>query len=308
MKNILCILACFVLVDLAAQQTPQTSFFNENRASWNPAYTGHNKLMSINGYIRQQWLGFGASAPRTLMVDYQHPFVDYNMAVSGGLLYDQTGPVSKRGVNANYAYSLSDLGDSDAVFSIGLSAGAIQYVYNPNNEVTEKEGDPLVANGNQTSFFPSISGGAFLLSSTQTYRQNTSFYVGISFLQAYESNVLVAGLNQKRTSHVVFDIGSRIYGYDYYVEPSFSVNFSNPEIIDVLAGATFHMRDAFWVGIGYSSVKELAVQGGYVLDDFNGRDTQLKIGVLGNIGITNAKVNNLGPGAELFIRYQLDMD
>ena len=290
-----------------AQQTPQTSFFTQNRATWNAAFTGMNEQISVNTFVRQQWLGFGLDAPRTVSLDFQYPFVDLNMAAGAAIHYDQTGPVSKRGVNLNYAYQIKDLGLNDGQLNFGIMAGGHQYVFNPSNQVVNNDGDPLLETGNQTAFYPSIGGGMFYLSSTETYRNNTNFYAGLSFQQAYETNVLVGQYNQKRISHTIFDLGSRIYGYNYMIEPSISVNLTTPEIIDVLLGVTFEMRDKFWAGAGYSSIQELALQGGYIIEDVGGRDTRLKLGVLGNIGL-GEKLEDFGPGAELFIRYEFDMD
>ncbi len=306
-KNLIFVIAIFLTIGVSAQQTPQTSFFTQSRAFWNPAYTGFGDKLAFNAFVRQQWLGFGGQAPRTILMDFQYPFVNYNMAASGALQYDQTGPVSKKGINFNYAYHIKDLGQNNGQLSLGVTAGAQQYVFDPSDEVVNNEGDPLLSGGSQTSFFPNVGGGLFYISSMDQYKNNTNFFFGASFVQGYQTNVLLDQLNQKRVSQIVFDLGSKIYGYDYSIEPIVSVNFSKPEIIDVLAGLTFEMKDKFWAGIGYSSVQEFTIQGGYIFEEIAGRDTRLKVGMLANIGLGD-KLSTFGPGAELFFRYELDMD
>ncbi len=306
MKNLFIYIALLTSLTISAQQTSQTTFFNESRAFWNPAYTGFDNKVSYNGFIRQQWLGFGLNAPRSVFADFQYPFVDYNMAASGGLQYDQTGPVSKRGVVLNYAYHLKDLNDNEASLSLGITAGGFQYVYNPSKEVVLHEDDPSLLSGTKSGFYPSIGGGLFYQSSSRAFKGNSVFYFGGSFIQGYQTNVLVEEFNQKRVSHLTFEAGTKIYGYDYFWQPSISVNYTSPDIMDVLAGVVFEMRDKFWAGAGYSSVRELSVQGGYIINEIGGRDTRLRIGVLGNIGLGD-KLENFGPGAELFARYELDL-
>jgi len=306
-KHILIFLALIYTTSVFGQQTPQTSFFNEGRAFWNPAYVGNDQQLTFNTYLRQQWLGFGLDAPRLIAVDFQYPFVDYNMAASGALVYDQTGPVSKRGVQGNYSYQLREIAGGDGMLSLGITAGGFQYVFNPSNTVVNSDGDPLIEGGTKSGFFPSVGGGVFYQSNTEKFRNNTNFYFGGSFLQAYETNVLVGDINQQRVSHMILDIGSKIYGYDYMVQPSLSVNLTTPEIINLLAGVTFEMKDKFWAGVGYSSVRDFAFQGGYIFDEIAGRDTRLRVGVLGTVGLGD-RLEQLGPGAELFIRYELDMD
>jgi len=306
-KIIVLIIGLFITLSIQAQQTPQTTFFNDSRAFWNPAYTGVDQQLAFNTFVRQQWLGFGVNAPRLINLDFQYPFVDYNMAASGAIHYDQTGPVSKRGPVLNYAYQLKDLGRREGQLSLGVSAGAQQYVFNPSNEVLNQEGDPSLTGGSKSAFFSSIGGGFYYINSTEEYRNNTNFFLGGSFLQGYETNVLIDSINQKRVNHLILDLGSKIYGNDYLVQPSISINLSAPEIINVLAGVTFEMRDQFWAGVGYSSIQEFTIQGGYILDEVAGRDTRLKIGALANIGL-GERIENFGPGMELFVRYELDMD
>ena len=307
MKYISVMVILFVVLQMQGQQTPQTTFFNKGRAFWNPAYTGFDPAISADVFVRQQWLGFGSSAPRTIMADYQHNFIDYNMAASGSLQFDQTGPVSKRGVNLNYAYQVKDIGRNDAQFCAGVTAGLQQYVFDGSDEVVVSGGDPLLANSNQTAFFPSVGAGIFYQSGTRAWKNDTYLYGGLSFQQAYQTNVLLGQLNQQRVSHLIFDLGSKIYNYDLMIEPSVSVNFTEPDIMSVLLGVSMEMRDAFWAGAGYNSVGAFAIQGGYILNEISGRDTRLRLGVLGSFG-TGDSWQNLGPSAELLIRYEFDLD
>ncbi|MBK8700502.1 MAG: PorP/SprF family type IX secretion system membrane protein [Saprospiraceae bacterium] len=293
-------------IKLAAQQLPYMSQLSEARTFWNPAATAWGTSMNLDVFIRQQWLGF-KGAPTTGFINYQYPFLDYNMSAGGAVVFDKTGPVSKIGLQLNYAYKLKDVLGEDSQLSLGVTAGAHNYSYNTTNAIVNQSDDPLLGATGNSGFFPSVGAGFHYISDTRAYKADNAFFLGLSYLQAYETNVLVNNLNQKRFRHLVLDFGTRLYGYSGFFEPSFTLNYVNPELLNLLVGAKYEMRDKFWAGLGYSSVNDFNLQGGVILDDFGNRDSKLRAGVLANIGITSA-FQDFGPGFELFLRYEFDMD
>ena len=289
---------------VSAQQLPYTSLIPEARYFWNPAMTGLNKTMDIDLFFRKQWVGFDGS-PLTTFAGLNMPFTDYNMAAGGAIYMDRVGPVSKTGLLANYAYHIKDAMGDESLFSMGLQAGFQQYSFNANNAVVVNDGDPFLIS-NQSAFFPSISAGVYYNSNTKEFKNINSTFIGVSFLQAFATNVLVGEANQVRTRHVIIDLGTRIYDYDTYFEPTLTVNYSTPELMDILIGTKYEVRDKFWAGVGYSTVNELAFHGGFIIDRFGGnRYSKLRIGALANIGVTS-EISRFGPGFELFARYQMD--
>lgn len=304
MKNILLIFI-FITTSLSvsAQQTPNPSLFNQTKAYWNPAATAYGENLVINTLLRKQWVSFKGT-PATGFVDYQYPFVDYNMSVGGMASFDKTGPFSKINIQANYAYKLKEILGEDSQLSIGLSAGVQSYSFNAGNEIYNDEGDPLVTDIGG-AFTPSVGVGMFYISNTDKWRGN-SFYTGFAVNQIMESSILKGFSNQKRRRHITADIGTKIYNYNSYIEPSLTLSYVNPEIIDLLVGVKYELRDAFWAGVGYSSSKELALQGGIVIDNINGKFSQLRVGALFNLGITQA-VKQFGPGFELLVNYEFEM-
>lgn len=305
MKKIyIAIIAILATTTVFGQQNPYTSMFNDTRAFWNPAYTANGDDMVFNTLLRKQWVGF-AQTPTSGFVDFQYPFVDYNMSAGAQIVYDQTGPVSKTGVQANYAYKLKEIGRSDGQLSFGLSAGISNYNFNASDQVFNDDGDPLLA-GTGSAIFPNIGVGMFYISNMEEFRGDNAFYFGLAANQALETNVLINEFNQKRTRHIVAELGTKIYTYDSYFEPSFTVNYVNPEIIDLMVGAKYEMEDAFWAGLGYSSVNDLIIQGGVILPEVGGRYTEMKIGALANVGVSD-NFQNLGPSFEVFVNYSFEM-
>lgn len=289
-----------------AQQIAYTSMFDGTRSYWNPAASGLTPHIKTDLWFRQQWLGFGGNAPRTGFIGFQLPFVDMNMAASGMITFDQTGPVSKKGLQLNYNYQLRGVLSEDAKLSLGISAGFQQYAFSSSDVLFNDVNDQLLQGNNTSTLYPTFGAGFYYMSSTEEYYDNV-FFLGGGYSQIYTTDVLINQYNQQRENHVVFNLGSRIYSRDSYLEPSLTVNYTNPEFIDFIAAMKYEMRDRFWLGFGYSSVSEIAVEGGFVLDRFGSRDGQLRIGVIGNIGISD-NVSYFGPGAEFYVAYLFRVD
>lgn len=299
------ILMIFSSACLMAQQRPQASHFSETRQYWNPAMTGQDQFMRTDVFFRQQWLGF-AGAPTTAFINLQYPFIDMNMSAGAAIEYDQTGPVNKTGLRLNYAYHLNGFLGEEARLSLGIDGGLHQYAFNPNGEIFNDEGDILLTNNSNTSFYPSIGFGAFYQSNVNEYDENV-LYFGMAYRDAFTTDVLVNDQNQDRARHLFLNIGTRVYGYDSYIEPNIIINYVSPEIVDIMVNAKYEMRDLFWMGLGYSSVNDLAFQGGFIFDEFGSRYGKLRVGALGNVNITD-KINEFGPGFEFFMSYMYDID
>ena len=63
--------------------------------------------MNVDVFVRQQWLGFRCPPQRVLSIINTH-LLDSRMSTGGSLLFDKTGPVSKIGLQLNYAYKVMD--------------------------------------------------------------------------------------------------------------------------------------------------------------------------------------------------------
>lgn len=309
MKKILYIF-CLILLSgathIKAQQLAQSTFVEQAKHYWNPAATGVDNYMKTSLFFRQQWVGFGSSAPRTGFVSFQYPFVDMNMSAGAIVNFDQTGPVSKKGLQLTYAYKLSGILGDDSQLSLGINAGFQQYAFNPNNQVFNDQGDALLQGGSTSSLYPAIGGGIYYLSSTRAYDENV-FFVGFAMRNAFTTDVLINDRNQLRERHIHFNIGTRVYQRYSFIEPSITVNYSAPDIVDLRAALRYEMEDAFWGGLGYATSGEVSFQGGVILPEFGNRYGSLRIGALGSIG-TSSDVSSFGPGIEIFVGYGYDIE
>lgn len=289
---------------MAGQQVANSTHISEARTYWNPAFTAVGNDMIFDGFFRMQWIGF-SGAPVSGFASFQYPLLDYNM--SGGVLlnFDKTGPVSKLGVQLNYAYKLKEALSKYGQLSLGISANFQQYAFNGSNEIFNQQDDPLIFRNRSSSFYPSIGGGFFYTSNVREYKGNT-FFVGAAMNHIYSSQVLINDFDQVRQKHIHLNVGGRFYSYDTYLEPMITANIVNPDIIDVLYSLKFEKENAFWAGLGFSGAGIMALQGGVIMDRFGNRYAKLKIGVLANYGISSA-LSNAGPGIEFYIGYNFDM-
>lgn len=303
--NVLIILALLgVSKRISAQQLPHLSMFTESHSFWNPAMTAPGNDFVADVFVRRQWLGF-ADAPLTGFVGVQMPFDRYNMSAGGYIFYDKTGPISKFGANFNYAYKIKEMLGDYSQLSLGLNAGLQQYAYSGSNLIVNDPNDQLLNIRDNSAFFPSFSVGFYYLSDTRSYRADNTTFIGLSINQILKSNLLVRDWNQVRNTHLFFNFGTRLYSTSSFFEPSLAVNYVSPEIMDILLNVKVEFRDLFWAGLGYSSVNELTIQGGYIVKDPAGKYTSLRLGVLANIG-ANKDLSRFGPGMELFVRYMFE--
>jgi type IX secretion system PorP/SprF family membrane protein len=291
-------------VSLNGQQLANSSHIAETRTAWNPAYTAVGNDMIFDGFFRTQWIGF-AGAPLSGFASFQYPMLDYNMSGGAILNFDKTGPVSKMGVQLNYAYKLQEVLSRYGQMSLGISANFQQYNFNGTNAIINDFDDNLLLNNRQSAFFPSFGAGFFYTSNVREYKGNT-FFIGGAVNQLFTTEVLVNEFDQVRQKHIHFNIGGRFYNYDSYLEPMITANLVQPDIIDVLYSLRYEKEDTFWAGLGFSGAGMAAMQGGIILDRFGNKYAKLKIGVLANYGLTSSLANN-GAGTELYVSYNFDM-
>jgi type IX secretion system PorP/SprF family membrane protein len=294
-----------VVTALTGQQIGYNSHMPEAQSFWNPAATAVGSEMETTVFARRQWLGF-AGAPLTGFASFAYPVIDYNMSVGAMLYTDQLGPVSKTGLRVNYSYKLQEvLADYDQL-AIGLSASASQYAFSTNDLIVNQQTDRLLQEGAMNTIYPTVSAG-FMYTRNGRRDEDRKLWVSFSMQQIVSGNVEILGTSAERQQQYFFGIGTRRYGYDSYLEPYFTVNLTRPELVDMLIGVRYEMLEKFWAGVGYSTVNDLAVQGGWIIPDIGGRYTALRIGALANIA-TSGAAGDFGPGIELLISYTYDLD
>jgi type IX secretion system PorP/SprF family membrane protein len=307
MRNTLYIIIA-LLVSTAAysQQLPETTPIQDLQHVWNPAFLAPGTEMEVSAFYRKKWVGFD-NAPNTAFVTIQYPFVDQNMSAGASIISDKTGPVSKLGLQLSYAYKLKEIFKRDDQISLGVQGYLYQYKFNPNGEVTTSPDDILLMNNaSQTRFNPSMGFGFAYRSYDEEFDGENIFYFGGSVMQFLESELALSSATAPRERHYFMNVGGKFFSYDYYIEPSVQVNYVNPEIIDIVLGAKFEMEETFWAGLNYSSINDLSINGGVILNDVGDRYSYLKIGAIAGINVGD--VFSAGPGFEFYVGYVFDVD
>jgi len=297
------ILICFVFSTGLTQQLSNSTHLTEARVVLNPAFTSTGTELIINGLFRLQWLGF-TGAPFSGITTLQYPIQKYNMSVGGILHFDKTGPISKAGIQLNYAYKLKQFLSRYGQLSLGISGDFQQYSFNGSDLIYNDNNDLLINTDASGRFFASFGSGFYYLSNTREFKENT-FFVGASVSQIFTTKVLVNEFDQTRLRHFHFNAGGRFYNYDTFLEPMITANIVKPDIIDVLYGVKFEKEDTFWAGLGYASSGTVAFQGGIIIDKFGNRLSKLRIGGLASWGV-GTSIAKAGPGIEFYVGYALD--
>ena len=297
---------CSIHFSAQAQQLPYASQFNETRAVWNPAATAIHKDVRSQVFLREQWLGFN-NAPRTGFLSVEYPFIDYNMSAGLGLIFDSSGPVSKVGIQLNYAYKINGIFSDDGQLSGGLSAVFTQYSFDPDKTVIREKEDPIALSGQSAGFFPGATIGLFYISNPDLRGRDNAFFFGCSYAQIYSGEILINGSNQERSSHIFVEVGKRFQGYDSFVESSLKFNYSNPELAILTFNTQYEMHDSFWGGLGFTSTKELSIQGGVIIPDFGTRYGYLRLGALASFGL-GERASEFGNGIEALVSYIYELD
>ena len=229
-----------------------------------------------------------------------------NMSVGALVISDRTGSVSKTGLQLNYAYKLQELLNRDDQLVLGINAHMFQYSFDPTSSIAFVEGDPLLTQGRETKIAPTFGGGIAYFSNTDEYAGDKIFYIGVSALLLLESDLLLEQGNAQRSRHYFVNMGTKLFGYKHYIEPSFQVNYVNPQLIDYVLSGKFELEETFWAGLSYSSINNLAMNGGVILQDFGNRHSVLKVGALASIN--GGTLMSAGATFELFVSYKFEMD
>ncbi len=287
------------------QQIPHTTPLQELQHLWNPAFTAPGTNLEATGYFRKQWVGFD-NAPSTAFASLQYPFVDMNMSTGAIIISDKTGPVSKLGLQLNYSYKLREIFKDDDHLAFGINGYFYQYRFNPKDELVNQQNDPLLNGSTQSKFNPSLGFGFAYFSYTEEFRRENIFYIGASTLQILPSELALESGSAPRERHYFFNVGTKFFNYDYYIEPSVQVNYVNPELINILLGVKYEMEETFWAGLNYSSTNDINLFGGVILNEVGGRYSSLRLGFLA--GFNAGPVFSAGPGFEFYIGYRFDMD
>ncbi len=274
-----------------AQDIPQYSLYMTNNFLINPAVAGIKNFADLKVGYRNQWSGF-EGAPTTTYISFHTPMLgdkrnkyryqknnqpqtgDDRFSANkkrlhgatitrhglGGLvLIDKIGAFDKLQISATYAHHISLTKNLN--LSAGLSAGYIRNAVNigqinfgmPDNV----KGDNLSSNG------LSLSAGTWLYSS--------NFYVGVSTIQRFASDIaLESGNLSFGKRHYLITSGYKFsFGRKFTAIPSVLVKYaSDDDAFAVDFNVLFEYNNRIWAGAAYRYSDALGYIIGFDVSDF----------------------------------------
>ena len=170
------------------QQLQSSSFYDLQGVIHNPAMAGMQGHDMIGATYRTQWSAI-KGAPKTATVFGSFDMPKHAMGLGGYLYNDQTGPLSRTGLNLSFAKHIAL---KKGKISVGLEAKVQQYAID-RDKLSESLGtiDPVLMGGDNKYKFDAGFGAAYITDRLQ---------VGASVAQLIQSKLDFYNGNVCRTS------------------------------------------------------------------------------------------------------------
>ena len=256
------------------QQDPQFSQYMFNQLYFNPAYAGIPGSTQFTAIHRTQWLGYestfdGAGNPQTQLISANSPIFKIRSGIGLYVSNDNLGALNNLEIQGSYAYHVA-IKNSKLCF--GIRAGIYSQTIDFDKYRWIDPDDPLRQAGKETQMKPDLAAGIY-------YRAE-KYFLGLSFDHLLNSEFDFGNdsLTNALNTHAYF-VGGYDYkvNYDLTLTPSVLVksDFATYTFdISLLAyfreklwfGLSFRQSDAMIAMIGYSFLKDNALQVGYSFD------------------------------------------
>ena len=298
MKKALSILALFLMFGNAfAQQETQMSQYMFHNASFNPGAFGSSEGIAVNGWLREQWMGFKDDngekvAPETYLISADSPLKFLHGGIGICLLQDKLGFEKSTGLKLGYAYKAElGMGTLSAGLNVGLQNRTIDFA----KFKLIDEGDGLISSslGEKTDMMIDLGLGVY-------YSASDRYYIGFSATNLLQTK----GNNTYYQNHRHFYLTG---GYKWIL-PSYPAFQLEPSALIKTDGAVFQAdldavvlyNNKIWGGLGYRYQDAVKVLAGMYIKD-------LRIGLAYDIGASSQKRYNNG-SMEVSIGYMFKLE
>lgn len=267
---------------LQAQQLPLFTQYREYNGIINPASINSDYFLddyhaSFGASLRLQWMGV-ARNPKTPLIrgEYFHKSKKayFHLLTGGWLLNDQTGPTSTTNFNARIAV-LRSASPEKGGFCAGLSMGGGQFRLDATS-IDFKDKSDIV--DNISTLYPDIGLGIYGYKALTD--RNNYLYAGISIPQVFTPDLRFRNengdFNLQRVRHYYGTIGfNQFLGDRSFWEASSWLKYVPNTPLQLDVNARYRFKGAFWLGLGYSTSKNLHTEMGYIIET---KHNALKIG------------------------------
>ena len=226
---------------LRAQQLEQWTQFALNEYTMNPAVAGADDYFHANAMFRNQWVGV-TDAPRTYYLSVHGPVWGDRMGIGGSVMNDVTGPISRAGLQLNYAYHLKL--SPEAKLSFTLAGSILQWSANGAEMRLENAQDIAINNGNMSAWIPDAGFGMRFTTK--------KFHAGVYIPQITNSKLQFfsdyGGTLSEMNRHYYLNLGYRHdFGEDFGLEGNFLSRYVSSIFMQEMMVRGI-IKDAVWIG------------------------------------------------------------
>lgn len=263
MRKLLPFLVLLLVIQQAhSQQLHFMSQYLQHNLMYNPAAAGMSGKNSLGVAYRSMWESFpGHPTTKMLYADFELPKLNAGL---GGYIYrDETGPLSRNGVQIAYSYHINSK-DGKSRLGIGIEARGLQYAYDHSRAVYADPTDPTLSQSVTKSAFDAGAG---------IYWKYDALSVGVAVSQLLDSKI-------KLTDAANTTISGKLYRH-YNLTASYV--FHTDESISIIPNAMFRMvenapeeydfgvradyQNKVWWALNYRVRQSWSIQAGLKLFD-----------------------------------------
>jgi len=237
------------------QELPIYSQYMFNEYLINAAYSGTYYFSPVIINHRNQWVGFGDSAPQTSSFSL-HSAVGQKSALGTAMIYDKTNPITRTQLQMSYGYHVIIGNKKNFTLSMALSGtwNMLQFTYQENSTYSEMTNGIIdnVNQSNETSSIGDLNFGIILL--------NDYFDIGLSVRNLFAPEPInTNNLNTiERTKYILIH-GSFLGGGNdsspIGIIPSFVIRkmgiLTYNSLFEVDLNIKLIYRNRIWTGISY---------------------------------------------------------
>lgn len=267
-----------------AQQLPLFTQYREYNGIINPASINSDYFLddyhaSFGASLRLQWVGV-SRRPTTPLIrgEYFHKNrkSNFHLLTGGWLLNDQTGPTSTTNLSGRIAV-LGSAYPEKGGFCAGLSMGGGQFRLDATS-IDFKDKSDIVEN--VTTLYPDIGLGIYGYKALTDH--NNYVYAGVSIPQVFAPDLRFRNqngdFNLQRVRHYYGTVGFyKFVGDRSFWEASSWLKYVPNTPVQLDVNARYRLKGAFWLGLGYSTAKNIHSEVGYIFEPKN-KSHAFKIG------------------------------
>jgi type IX secretion system PorP/SprF family membrane protein len=249
MKAILSIITVFcVYLSVNAQQVTGYSHLHLNPFLVNPGVAGtvDNPVIQLN--IRNQFIGFNESGPKTQLLSGHVNKDEFGLGAI--ISNDKFGNFRNTSARFTYSYILQIM--DDGILSLGVGPKLSQFSVDQSNYIYFDQSDEVITDARETVMVLDFDFGAYMKTET--------FAIGISALNLLEPNTILASAYSENNgiARVLNLTGEYTYPIsdEINLNPFVYLNYSAP-VLNWDLSVNTEFLDKYMLGIGYKSVGAL---------------------------------------------------